>query len=319
MITIFNYDLEKINKLMLDNSALKSYAYQEEISPTTKKLHIQAYLEFKNPRTLGGVKKFFKDKTIHVEFRKGSKQDCIKYCTKEDTRVPDTSPHMYNVDVKAGSKITFNSKLLDYYQSKITETQMILLYPNQFVRGLSKYRSAKEALRQEKEIQRRYKQYSEATLRPWQKACLNLYLAQSSRKILWIYDRIGNTGKSWMVEYIAATQSQTYIVNNGRVSDIFYAYKLQDKIIYDLSRTQTENMQHLYNTMEKFKNGRAFSGKYESISLVFTPCKVLVFSNFPPELDKLSYDRWDIYQIKNNSLVKKKVNKQYINHLDDDN
>lgn len=57
------------------------YVYGREICPTTGKKHLQGYLEFKNARTMSGVKKVYGN--IHLEPRKGSAMEAIQYCKKD--------------------------------------------------------------------------------------------------------------------------------------------------------------------------------------------------------------------------------------------
>lgn len=55
----------------------------EEISPSTKKKHWQAYVEFYRLRTRALVKGFFNDKTVHIErCRRGTRAN-IRYCSKD--------------------------------------------------------------------------------------------------------------------------------------------------------------------------------------------------------------------------------------------
>ena len=84
-----------------------------------------------------------------------------------------------------------------------------------------------------------------------------------------------NTGKSWMVSYLSSTIS-TFVVTNGKLADITHTYNNETTIIIDLSRTQTDKIDHVYSLMESFKNGRIVSPKYESISKTFKPCHVIV-------------------------------------------
>lgn len=67
--------------------------------------------------------------------------------------------------------------------------------------------------------------------------------------------------------------------------------------IFDLSRTQAEKIDAIYMAMEQFKNGRIFSPKYHSATKVFRTPHVVVFANYPPDLSKLSQDRWDIEEL----------------------
>lgn len=63
--------------------------YQYEIGEqgTT---HIQGYIIFSRIKRLTGVKKI--SPRAHWETRKGTHQQCVQYCTKLDTRIPDSEP-----------------------------------------------------------------------------------------------------------------------------------------------------------------------------------------------------------------------------------
>lgn len=61
--------------------------YQQEECPTTRALHLQGYIEFPTRKRITAVKEALGDPTAHVEPRRGTQEEAIKYCTKEDTRV----------------------------------------------------------------------------------------------------------------------------------------------------------------------------------------------------------------------------------------
>jgi hypothetical protein len=52
-----------------------------------------------------------------------------------------------------------------------------------------------------------------------------------------------------------------------------------------------------YSSIECIKNGMITNTKYETGFKVFNPPHVVVFSNFPPDEEKLSADRWNIKEI----------------------
>lgn len=60
----------------------------KEICPDTKRKHLQGFIQFKNPRTLGGIKKLTKkiiidgDK-IHYEAMRGTVEQAVEYCKKD--------------------------------------------------------------------------------------------------------------------------------------------------------------------------------------------------------------------------------------------
>lgn len=74
---------------------------QEEICPTTQRLHFQAYVRFKNSVRLAQVKSIF-GSGVHAELRKGTEMEAIAYCSKLETRKPDTSPFFFGEMGKQG-------------------------------------------------------------------------------------------------------------------------------------------------------------------------------------------------------------------------
>ena len=105
------------------------------------------------------------------------------------------------------------------------------------------------------------------------------------------------TGKSFLAGYLIS-QHNAVVFTHGKMADIAHSYNNQPIVIFDLSRTQAENLDHIYSLIECFKNGRISSPKYDSIDKIFKPPHVLVFANFVPteeeQLAKLSADRWVI-------------------------
>lgn len=77
---------EVIDNIEISLFNAKRYVFQLEQAPTTNRLHIQGYVEFKNKKTLSGVKNVI-DKTTHWEQAKRDADTNYAYCTKEDTRV----------------------------------------------------------------------------------------------------------------------------------------------------------------------------------------------------------------------------------------
>lgn len=81
--TTFNVDKNNIeNILQVLKCSNSSYIFGKENCPTTKKLHLQGYIEFTNKVR---PKNMFNDNTIHWEKSKGNRQSNIAYCSKEDT------------------------------------------------------------------------------------------------------------------------------------------------------------------------------------------------------------------------------------------
>jgi hypothetical protein len=126
----------------------------------------------------------------------------------------------------------------------------------------------------------------------WQEELINYLNAPvHPRQVLWYVDEAGNQGKSWMASYLSST-TNAFVVTNGKIADIAHAYNNETTVIFDLSGTQVDKIDHIYALMEAFKKGNIFSPKYESVVKTFSPCHVVAFANFIPDHSKLSQDRW---------------------------
>lgn len=111
------------------------------------------------------------------------------------------------------------------------------------------------------------------------------------RKIIWYVDIIGGKGKTSFSKYMAV-KHKACILNSGKSSDVAYAINNPKIVIIDLSRSIEGHFN--YDILEQIKNGMVFSSKYESNTKMFNNPHVVVFSNWAPDINKLSKDRWDI-------------------------
>lgn len=139
---------------------------------------------------------------------------------------------------------------------------------------------------------------------PWQAWLYNmLALEPDSRTVIWIWESIGNIGKSAFGKLMCAKYNAISV--DGKANDIFNGisnYKDNEgcfprTIIIDCPRHNIDYMN--YGAIEKVKNGHIFNGKYESKQLLFNPPHVVVFANSPPDFTKFSKDRWVVKEIRN--------------------
>jgi hypothetical protein len=97
------------------------------------------------------------------------------------------------------------------------------------------------------------------------------------RTITWVYDPIGNNGKSWLCNYLVRNKGA--IVLDGKSTDMYYGYNEQKVVCMDIARGQSENMAHLHVAAEKIGSGTIFNSKYESGMKVFDPPHIVIFAN----------------------------------------
>jgi len=106
----------------------------------------------------------------------------------------------------------------------------------------------------------------------------------------------GGNGKTYLAKYLHVNKKAFY-ATNGKSADIIYAFdeSIYDIIVFDFTRDYENYIN--YSILEQFKNGLLFSPKFNSTVKITTGKKVVVFSNFIPDVSKLSEDRWSIVEL----------------------
>lgn len=135
----------------------------------------------------------------------------------------------------------------------------------------------------------------------WQQDILNYISGEvNPREIYWVIDYEGNKGKTQLAKHICMNYDA--IVLGGRACDMKYGVSAYiekngsiDVIILDLPRSLEDFVS--YSGIEAVKNGIFFNSKYESGMCMYNTPHVIVLSNFDPDIEKLSKDRWKIVRI----------------------
>lgn len=146
-----------------------------------------------------------------------------------------------------------------------------------------------------------------AEMRPWQKELeRSLSSKADDRQVWWLYDTVGNVGKTAFTRHLATrTGHNVMAVTGGTEKDLACALKLSIEntgeepsvVILDIPRSAGNAVS--YKFVEEVKNGMFFVGKYESSSMLLEyKLHVLVFANERPDETKLSGDRWKVGEIK---------------------
>lgn len=138
-------------------------------------------------------------------------------------------------------------------------------------------------------------QFPSGTAYDWQQHVIDfLQQEPDNRTVHWFNDPDGGNGKTDLSNWLLCHMN-AFVTDVCSHKDIAHAYDNQKIVIFDLCRSKQELVP--YATMESFKNGRIFSGKYQSCLKTFKVPHVLVFANYPPEEDQLSQDRWNIINL----------------------
>lgn len=143
----------------------------------------------------------------------------------------------------------------------------------------------------------------ESMFYPWQKKVWEIIKAEpDDRSIYWIWDPIGNCGKTAFCKFLIYHRDA--FVFRGKSSDMasrIVQLETDVKIaVMNVSRTQESFVS--YQGIEEIKDGLVCSGKYEGGQKIFDPPHVFIFANFEPDRNALSMDRWKIMRIDGHDL-----------------
>ncbi len=135
----------------------------------------------------------------------------------------------------------------------------------------------------------------------WQRDIVDITNEEpDDRTIHWYWETVGNVGKSALVKYLVVNCGAMLI--SGKSADIKYQIasvkngEYPDIILYDIPRTAEGYIN--YTAMEEIKNGVFASSKYESKMVIMPSPHIICFSNFEPDLDTMSADRWKVTRLK---------------------
>ena len=153
-------------------------------------------------------------------------------------------------------------------------------------------------------------------MRPWQRWVTEKVTSRADRRdIVWIWEPVGNTGKSYLAKYLHYFHGA--ILTGGSSEDMKHAIARWKQItnhypvIIIVNLARIDNISPAaYKTLESIKDAFFFSGKYDScmVASLHTP-HVVVFANKLPDTTAMSKDRWKIFKIdpKTYQLVPKQV------------
>ena len=232
---------------------------------------------------------------------------------------------------------TTKKNVLAIFDNRFPNTAGLTLYPVASDEGIERYVQKAETALDKPIFCGQDELYSakmaQTILRPWQQETEDLLLLTEddpefrTRKILYIEDRTGNSGKSHFTKYMRIGQKRlkAFKLPVNSVDRLLSATNILvkreqkiDLLIIDIPRTigKDQNLDDLWSAIEDIKNGHILDVMYGKFNeAVFEPPIVMVFTNIPYEeqVDKLSKDRW-MHLFLNNSRPRKL---EIFTHLED--
>lgn len=157
----------------------------------------------------------------------------------------------------------------------------------------------------------------------WQKTMWEIICKKpDNRSVMWLFDKKGNSGKTVFAKWCCLKHPDKCIMMNnvGRISD--FSMNLQnfqekgwrgDVCFLNLSRSYSDRT-NIYEACEIIKDGYITCTKYQGGCTWLPAMHVIVMSNFLPQTDKLSEDRWRFFTI-NEERELIRVTLKYIGEL----
>lgn len=249
-------------------------------------VHAQVYVQLFNRCSVVGMTKILPG---HWEIQRGSNEDGRNYCRKEDTRV--RGPWEFGVFVAGQGSRHDIECMKEAIKSGVDLATIRDLYPVEY----SKYRNwvleFYADCQQSKAPKVTEFRGVNGQVKSFHKWIISVCRDHDPdpRKIFWVYDPVGGTGKSYLAAYLNDSFG-AYVVTGGKGADVFHSFAKQPSrvVVIDVPRTGDVGD---FCMLENFKNGRAFSSKYDSRVLRFAKPHVFVFANFQPDRSKFSADR----------------------------
>nr|QLM02669.1 satellite replication initiator protein [Parsley severe stunt alphasatellite 2.1] len=236
--------------------------------------HLQGFIQLKERLTFKKMKELIPG--AHLELCKGTVQENMNYCSKEDSRVE--GPWEYGELLKRGSN---KRKVMDMYEED-PET-MKMEDPDLYLRC--------NARRLEKEYMT---SKGPANLYPWQIELHEALMADpDDRTIIWVYGPNGSEGKSTFAKEMI--KRGYYYTPGGKTENILYLYSMDPErnVVFDIPRCNKEMIN--YSVIEMIKNGVFSSTKYRPVDIrVVKKRHVVVMCNEMPDVTKISEDRINI-------------------------
>lgn len=290
--TLNNYTEDDINNLeqAVDSGRAVFVIFGKEVASTGTP-HLQGHVSFSKQTSIKGAKKSLGVEAHFSMVR--NLQRSIEYCKKEgDFRefgVPPATSGSGQPSTETNELRAFRETVIqgctDLAQLRETHPNVMARYPRF---ALSVIRD----LRPKIPVQNH-------DLHDWQRSLLEYTSREPDpRKIVFCIDPKGNSGKTYICDYLEFHFDHVQIMKPSKAADMAFEYDENTKILcIDVPRSKMSQFEYMYSFLESIKDGRLFSPKYESWTKRFKTPHVIVFMNEEPDMNALSEDRYEMIYI----------------------
>lgn len=249
--------------------------------------HLQCFFIFQQRMRLRQVKALHGLERAHLEPARGTSSQASTYCKK------DGDFWEFGELPTPGPRTSAFEAFRDWFKEQpdiVTERDILDNHP-----GILRYQDFIAVCYR---VYGKRPQLVEGTLRPWQLELDELLENEpDDRKITFVVDPVGNSGKSWLVRYWFSNRDDIQMLSVGKRDDLNYAIDSSKRVfVFDIPRQQLEFFQ--YAVVESLKNQMIMSNKYKSqVKIIPHKVHVIVFCNESPDMNAMTGDRYNIKYI----------------------
>lgn len=243
----------------------------------TDRVHIQMYLQSNQVQRMSWWKKAVPG---HAEIQSdnASNEQARDYCKKVGDPTFRRGPWEFGIFAGGAGARTDIEEAKAAVLAGATYEDMMLNHTNAMIKGGNYFTELIEIVRKGKVPMLGQFEFVGGNKR-WHEFILFMVKQPVHvRKFYWVYDPVGNTGKSLLSKYLGDTAG-AFCATEGKYADLMFAYGRMGCpgiVVMDIPRSGKVGDPHC---IEDWKNGRSFSSKYKSNSLRFAPPHIICFSN----------------------------------------
>lgn len=267
---------------------------QLERAPSSGREHLQAYVVFPVQRTLAALRQACEGHAPHFEAARGTHQECIRYCSKEETRLG--GPWFWGETPSDGGADNGTAQAARRVAALAPDHSFTdLLTHEETASYCAKYMRAAEMVYHAARAAARPRFDPLASLHPWETTVLrHLNAPPSDRHLLWIFEEQGRAGKSTFARHLTTLFRTVVFDGAGHLPDLMYIWFQQHEkaqlVIVDFPRSCLISQPYV-TFLETLKNLHGTSTKYQSRPFSWHHIHVLVFANSPCPRGSFSADR----------------------------
>jgi hypothetical protein len=158
------------------------------------------------------------------------------------------------------------------------------------------------------------RQFRDLKLWDWQQSVIEISKNFNDRDVNLIYDKKGNNGKSTLASICELKMNGIDLPPINDMKELIQTMcniceskdlRNPNPIFMDLPRAMDKDrLNGIYTAIEQIKKGKLYDLRYKyKCYWIDSPC-IWVFTNREPDENLLSRDRWKIYEIKKQKLLK---------------